>query len=100
MDSGGSVKKHLSFTGPSLGIEPEIDFKIQQAHLDPADLLLGYTDDVTEANNADGAFFTKERLLSILEIPASSVTDLLDRIANSLRDHIGEADQYVGRWRS
>jgi len=66
----------------------------QQAHLDPGDHLLGYTDGVTKANTADGAFFTKERLLSILETPASSATDLLDRIANSLRDHIGEADHY------
>jgi serine phosphatase RsbU (regulator of sigma subunit) len=33
-------------------------------------------------------------LEAILEAPASSAADLLDRIANGLQDHIGEADQY------
>ncbi|MDP2645570.1 MAG: PP2C family protein-serine/threonine phosphatase [Desulfobacterales bacterium] len=94
VDCRGSIKKHLSFTGPSVGIEAGIDFKIRQARLDPGDLLLGYTDGVTEANAADGAFFTGQRLLSLLERPASSANDLLDRIAGSLDSHMGQAEQY------
>jgi serine phosphatase RsbU (regulator of sigma subunit) len=91
---GGGVKEHLSFTGPAVGIEPEIDFKIQQTHLESGDILLGYTDGVTEAGASDGAFFTMERLVSILETPASTATELLDRIASSLQEHVGEADQF------
>jgi serine phosphatase RsbU (regulator of sigma subunit) len=91
---GGGVKQHLSFTGPAVGIEPEIDFKIQQTHLESGDILLGYTDGVTEAGASDGAFFTMERLVSILETPASTATELLDRIASSLQEHVGEADQF------
>ena len=45
----GGVKAHLTATGPAVGIEPKIDFKIQQTQLDPGDILLGYTDGVTEA---------------------------------------------------
>jgi serine phosphatase RsbU (regulator of sigma subunit) len=91
---GGGVKEKLATTGPSVGIEPKIDFKIQQAHLDPGDILLGYTDGVPEANAANGAFFTMERLVSILEEPASTATDLINRIAKSLQAYIGEADQF------
>jgi serine phosphatase RsbU (regulator of sigma subunit) len=91
---GGGVKEHLSFTGPAVGLEPEIDFKIQQTHLEPGDILLGYTDGVPEASAANGTFFTMARMVSILEEPASTATDLLNRIAKSLQDYIGETDQF------
>lgn len=89
----GGVKEHLGTTGPSVGVEPQIDFKIQQTLLEPGDILLGYTDGVPEAGAANGAFFTMKRLVSILEEPASTATDLINRIAQSLQDFIGEADQ-------
>ena len=92
--SGGGVKKHLSATGPAVGIEPEINFKIQQTHMTSGDILLGYTDGVTEAHTSDGTFFTMKRLVSILETPASTATELLERIANSVQAHVGEADQF------
>ena len=91
---GGGVKEPLSFTGPAVGIETEIDFKIQQTHMESGDILLGYTDGVTEAVTSDGAFFTMERLVSILETPAATATELLDRIASSLQEHVGGADQF------
>jgi len=90
----GGVKERLSFTGPAVGIEPEIDFKIQQTHMDSGDILLGYTDGVTEAGASDGAFFTMEHLVSILETPASTATELLDRIASKIQEHVGGADQF------
>ena len=90
----GGVKEHLSFTGPAVGIEPEIDFKIQQTHLELGDILLGYTDGVTEAGASDGSFFTMERLVSIIEPPASTATELLDRIASGLKEHVAGADQF------
>ena len=91
---GGGVKERLAVTGPSVGVEPNIVFKIQQSRLEPGDILLGYTDGVVEANASDGGFFTMERLVATLEAPASSAADLLDRIADSLQVHIGEADQF------
>ena len=90
----GGVKDRLSHTGPAVGIEPEIDFRIRQTHMDSGDILLGYTDGVTEAVASDGAFFTMDRLVSILEMPAATATELLDRIAGSLQEHVGGADQF------
>jgi serine phosphatase RsbU (regulator of sigma subunit) len=91
---GGGIKENLSFTGPAVGIEPEIDFRIKQTHMEQGDLLLGYTDGVTEAGSSDGEFFTMERLVSILATPLSTATELLDHIASSLQEHIGGADQF------
>jgi serine phosphatase RsbU (regulator of sigma subunit) len=94
IDTGGGIKAQLATTGPSVGIEPDIHFKIQQTQLEPGDTLLGYTDGVIEASAADGNFFTIGQLRSILATPSSSVTELLDRIANSLQEHIGVAEQF------
>ncbi len=91
---GGGVKDRLAATGPSVGVEPKINFKIEQSRLEPGDILLGYTDGVIEANASDGGFFTMERLVATLDAPASSAADLLHRIAGGLQEHIGEADQF------
>ena len=94
VNSDGGVKEKLKATGPSVGIEPKVKFKYEQSHIEPGDILLGYTDGVTEAVAADGAFFTTTNLISILEKPVSSAAELLERIASSVKSHIGDADQF------
>jgi serine phosphatase RsbU (regulator of sigma subunit) len=90
----GGVKERLATTGPAVGIETKAGFDIKQSHLDPGDCLVGYTDGVVEANASDGEFFTMDRLVSILDAPASSAAELLERIASGVQEHIGEADQF------
>ena len=92
--SDGGVKERLAHTGPSVGIESQIRFKIRQSRMDPGDILVGYTDGVIEACTSDGEFFTMDRLEATLDAPASSAAELLDRIAGELQAHIGEADQF------
>ncbi|MEJ2170547.1 MAG: PP2C family protein-serine/threonine phosphatase [Desulfobacterales bacterium] len=94
LNPGGGVKAHLTATGPSVGILPQIDFRIEQVRLEPGDVLLGYTDGVTEAVAPDSRFFTMKQLLSLLDAPSSAAAELLDRIAESLQAHIGEAEQF------
>ena len=90
----GGVKERLTTTGPSVGIEPGMQFNIRQSRLESGDILVGYTDGVVEANASDGEFFTMERLVAALDAPASSAKELLDRIAVGVQEHIGEADQF------
>jgi len=94
LNPGGGVKTRLAATGPSVGILPKIEFKIEQARLEPGDFLLGYTDGVTEAVAPDGSFFTMKQLVSLLGAPASAAAELLDRIADSLQTHIADAEQF------
>jgi len=94
INSAGGVKAQLATTGPSVGIEPQIHFKIQQTRIDSGDILLGYTDGVIEASAADGGFFSVDQFRSILDAPSSSASELIDRIANRLQEHIGEAEQF------
>ncbi|MDH3558776.1 MAG: serine/threonine-protein phosphatase, partial [Deltaproteobacteria bacterium] len=94
VDSSGGVRERLNPTGPAVGITPDTEFKIEQTRLEPGDILLGYTDGVLEALAAGGEFFTRKRLLSMLEQSTSSATLLLDQIVASVLSHIGEADQH------
>ncbi|MDR1165320.1 MAG: PP2C family protein-serine/threonine phosphatase [Deltaproteobacteria bacterium] len=48
---------------PLVGAWPDLRYRLQSATLAPGEICLLYTDGVTEAQNADGAFFGRERLL-------------------------------------
>jgi sigma-B regulation protein RsbU (phosphoserine phosphatase) len=94
LNPSGGVRERLKSVGPAVGILPNIDYPINQVHLNPGDIMLGFTDGVPEARTSSGEFFTKERLLSMLEQPASSAAVLLDQISARVLKHTGEADQY------
>jgi serine phosphatase RsbU (regulator of sigma subunit)/putative methionine-R-sulfoxide reductase with GAF domain len=80
----GEVQK-LTRTAIALGVvtgEPVNQCTIK---LESSDNLFFYTDGLTEAFNAEGAFFGEERLLeSIASNPTSSASDLLDVVERSL----------------
>ena len=80
----GVVKTLLKATGPAVGMVPDVDYRIAQAQLDPGDILLLYTDGVTEARTPTGEFFTEKRLASLLSEPQSSASGLLNRIEEVL----------------
>jgi sigma-B regulation protein RsbU (phosphoserine phosphatase) len=89
--NSAGTKQCLKPTGPAVGITPDMKFEIRQVQIEPADILIGYTDGVTEALSADGEFFTKKQLLSVLEQPADSGSDLVNRIKTKVFDHIHNA---------
>jgi sigma-B regulation protein RsbU (phosphoserine phosphatase) len=94
LNPSGGVRERLKSVGPAVGIMPNMDYSITQVHLEPGDTMLGFTDGVPEARASNGEFFTKERLVSMLEQPVSSAAALLDQISASVLAHTGEADQY------
>jgi sigma-B regulation protein RsbU (phosphoserine phosphatase) len=88
------IKSTLKSRGPVVGVISGAEFQIQHAHLEPGDSLIGYTDGVTEALSPQKALFTKKRLLSLIEAPVSSASDLIERIKIDLFDHIDRAPQF------
>jgi sigma-B regulation protein RsbU (phosphoserine phosphatase) len=63
---------------------PDTSFKIQQIQLEPGELLMGYTDGVTEARSPTDEIFTRNRLQSLLTQPFRSANEMLDRIKTNL----------------
>ena len=80
----GSIKERLMPTGPAVGLMPDISFKTRQIQLEPGDLLVGYTDGVTEARSPKDEFYTRDRLQSILTQPFKSASDTLESIKTNL----------------
>jgi len=67
------------------------NFVCKQTSFEPGDMLLAYTDGVTEARNAAGEFFTEDRLLALLPEPVLSVGATLERIEAHVREFVAYA---------
>ena len=88
------IKETLSAAGPVVGIITGAEFKIQRSQLEPGDILIGYTDGVTEALSPRQTLYSKEKFRALLEVRASSAIELIERIQTDLFDHIDNAPQF------
>jgi serine phosphatase RsbU (regulator of sigma subunit) len=80
----------LRNTGIPLGIERDAVWTARTVALKPGDLLVLYTDGISEAQNSDGELFEVERLLE-------AARSCEERIANTVQATILAAvDQFVG----
>jgi phosphoserine phosphatase RsbU/P len=81
----------LDPTGAAVGMMAGTHFVCKQTSFEPGDMLLAYTDGVTEARNAAGEFFTEDRLLALLPEPVLSVGATLERIEAHVREFVAYA---------
>jgi sigma-B regulation protein RsbU (phosphoserine phosphatase) len=88
------IKETLGAVGPAIGIMPGVAFETRQSKIEPGDILIGYTDGVTEALSPGQGMYSKERFLALLEPCPSSAVELIDRIKTDLFDHIDYAPQF------
>jgi phosphoserine phosphatase RsbU/P len=84
----------LAPTGPAVGLLPEMEFGSARATIAPDETLVAFTDGVIDARAEDGAAFSQERLLGLLEHPADSADGTLDRIVAQVRDHTGDTEPF------
>jgi sigma-B regulation protein RsbU (phosphoserine phosphatase) len=90
---GGAIKECLQPTGPAVGILPEAEWDIRQAQMEPGDLLLAYTDGVTEARSAAGGFYGDERLRALVCGRTFAAAELADAIEEDVRAFAAGAEQ-------
>jgi sigma-B regulation protein RsbU (phosphoserine phosphatase) len=88
------VKESLSSTGPVVGMMPEMEFQVKQVSIEPGDILIGYTDGVTEAMSPQEDLFGKKRFATLLEKPAPTASKLIEQIKRELFSHIDNAPQF------
>ena len=88
------IKETLKTSGPVVGIVSGAEYKIHQSYLEADDILIGYTDGVTEALSPQETVFSKERFLALLQRPAASASELIQRIQGDLFEHIDNAPQF------
>jgi sigma-B regulation protein RsbU (phosphoserine phosphatase) len=88
------IKEKLKATGPVVGMMPDMEYSIKQVQFEPGDLLVGYTDGVTEAMSPEEKLFGKERFLQLLQKSAPTASRLIEQIKTELFDHIDNAPQF------
>lgn len=81
---GGHVGR-IDITGLPIGIFDAVDYEEWVQVVAPGDILVLYSDGLTEAANAEGDFFGQERITEILQQHAAeSANALADRMMNAV----------------
>jgi serine phosphatase RsbU (regulator of sigma subunit) len=83
LDADG-VKQKIDPTGPAVGLWPDTAYDVGQIRMEPGDMLIGYTDGVTEARSPADEIFTRSRLRSLIEQPFTTASEMLERVRASL----------------
>jgi len=91
----GDTVRLLGKTGMALGVVENATWEQAAVPMAPGDVLVLYTDGVTDAENEQGTFFGQERLLEVLrtnqEHPAQ---DIQDTLITHIHDFVGHAPQF------
>ncbi len=88
------IEAALKPTGPAVGLDADHSFVIEQTRIEPGRTLFLYTDGTTDAQNREGEYFTKKRLMDLIKQPFDSPDALVQNIATKLRGHVGGSDLY------
>ena len=90
------VEMHeLDVGGTVLGLFPEVTYDEAAIDLHPGDVIIAFTDGVTDALRDDGEEFGEERLKELLRGTAGSTAPAIaSQLADRVREWIGRAEQY------
>ncbi|HET9361027.1 MAG TPA: PP2C family protein-serine/threonine phosphatase, partial [Vicinamibacterales bacterium] len=92
---GGPDVHELTVGGSVVGMLPGLTYEEATVDLATGDVLLAFTDGVTEAHDPDDAEFGEERLKDLLRqvahLPAAGIAA---RVSAALKDWIRDAEQF------
>lgn len=94
LNKDGQKIMSLMPTGPAVGLFPNLTFEVKEILLDQGDILVGFTDGVTDALNKNNQFFTEKKLLDSISAPWTSIFSMIFELEAELRKHIGGQDQF------
>jgi serine phosphatase RsbU (regulator of sigma subunit) len=93
--AGGDPAEELRTEGIALGILPGFEFEERTAHLHPGDTIVLYTDGITDAANADGERFERERLIQVITAHRTQpAEELAQTINEAIVAFVGNAPQF------
>jgi serine phosphatase RsbU (regulator of sigma subunit) len=85
------IKSVIKPTGPAVGMLPDSDYRVGRVQLAQGDILVGYTDGVTDARSPLDELFTRSRLRTILAQPFASAGELIEGVKSSVFSFIDVA---------
>jgi serine phosphatase RsbU (regulator of sigma subunit) len=91
----GGIVQPLTRTGIPVGILEDSTWGMETVQLSPGDVLLLYTDGVTDAQDGQGAFFSSEKLLATVQINLRrSTEEIQDAILTAIHQFAGGVPQF------
>jgi predicted permease len=94
---GGGVSEvhELTVGGAVVGMLPGLTYEEGTVDLSPGDVLLAFTDGVTEAHSPDESEFGEDRLKELLrQVAHLAASDIAARVSAALKDWIHDAEQF------
>ena len=92
--AGGKLRQLATEGGPPLGAVEDFVFPLDRDHLEAGEVLLLYTDGVTEAQDKMGALYSAGRLAALLETaPAESAESIVLSAFDDVRRFADDAEQ-------
>jgi serine phosphatase RsbU (regulator of sigma subunit) len=92
--AGGTIEE-LEPTGPVIGLVDEPGYRERQVTLSPGDVLVMFTDGVTEAINRNEEMFSDERLRAVVqESHALTAAEIVSTIQRAVDSFCGNAPQF------
>ncbi len=89
----GSTATRLEVTGTVVGAFPSSPYEERQIALESGDLLLAYTDGVTEPENAYGEMFGEQRLIDVLfKYQAAEESEIISRAVEAVLQWTGSPE--------
>ena len=78
----------LKPTGPAIGLLSDAQYAVQDEHLDAGDILLAYTDGISEARDEKGVLFGRQRISNLIaKHRDGSMTELADAIETAVQKY-------------
>ncbi|NOZ22251.1 MAG: SpoIIE family protein phosphatase [Planctomycetes bacterium] len=91
LTSEGKMHPPIKATGPILGVIPDIEYTEDEVQVDLGDVLVLYTDGVTEAQNTTRELYGEERFLEVLiNHVGQAPEDLCDTVIAAVNEYQGE----------
>jgi len=93
-DASGELRR-LEACGPVVGLLPSVDYEEQSLILQRGDLLIAYTDGISEAMTADDEEWGEERMLqAVPRHPLASASEVLETIFRAADEFTAGAEQH------
>jgi len=91
----GGIEKLKDLHGPVIGAMEGVDYKESYGSVKKGDLILAYTDGVTEANNKEKELYSDQRLADLLSRNGYSTSkDLTQHVIEDVHKHENGAEQF------
>jgi adenylate cyclase len=92
--SGNGLRQLETVGGPPLGTVDAFAYPIDRGRIGPGEVMVLYTDGVTEAENADRTLYTRQRLAAALAKASTiSARGVVTAVIDDLRCFVGKAEQ-------